>query len=257
MKTFVRLVVTLGLIAVLGTAALSANAQEGETKVIEVKESSLRDHGCDGSVWEFIINQVDPPKSAPASITVTWKNGVTEVVNKYKTSGGAIHYQTSSNLDSTIENAVTNIYTEWTGQFVLSHGPCGSEDTPTPTTVVTTSVPTTETPTETATVTKTPTETLTPTEPVTPTETETITITPSETPTGTITETPPTWTPTGTPEETITGTPVVTVTDIPPADPTPTEPSLGGEVPERANINIWPYILVFVAGAVIVLKKIL
>jgi len=252
-KTFVRLVVTLGLIAVLGTAALSANAQVSETMTISIKDGSLKDHGCDSTVWEIIINQIGSVEQAPDHITVEWLNGAKEDVNRFSFTGGAAHYRTTSNLGSYITEATAEIYVGWDGQFVLSHGPCG-EITPTP--VVTTVVSTTETPTETETV--TPTNTITPTK--TETQTETVTVTPTETvtitetPTGTITQTPSTVTPTSTPEET--GTPVVTITDIPPADPTPTEPSLGGEVPERAD-NIWLYVLVLVTAAAVIIKKIM
>ncbi|MBA2767798.1 MAG: hypothetical protein H0U35_01445, partial [Sporichthyaceae bacterium] len=43
----------------------------------------------------------------------------------------AAHYATTANLTSTVTSATTDIYAGWSGQFNLSHGPCGEpEDTP-------------------------------------------------------------------------------------------------------------------------------
>jgi hypothetical protein len=63
--------------------------------------------------------------NAPQSITVTWANGATEVVPLSKFTGGVAHYVTTSNLDSTVVSATAVIYAGWSGQFNLSHGPCG------------------------------------------------------------------------------------------------------------------------------------
>ena len=197
MKRFSVVIVLVMVFAVLGTAASSAQAQVGEM-LVSVNDGSLENHGCDSteSEWHFIINQLSSPSLAPASIHVVWANGSQEDVPLQKvTSGGMAHYATSSNLGSRVESATTYIYEGWMGNFNLSHGPCGSTDTPTPTITVTETVTetVTQTPTETVTVTNTPTETetqtVTTTETVTQTPTETITQTPTETVTGTPTTT--------------------------------------------------------------------
>ena len=77
------------------------------------------------------------------NITVTWANGDTEIVPLSKFTGGVAHYVTTSNLDSTVVSATADIYAGWSGQFNLSHGPCGPSPSPTPTP----SVSQTETPT--------------------------------------------------------------------------------------------------------------
>ncbi|KKS31360.1 hypothetical protein A2380_02730 [candidate division WWE3 bacterium RIFOXYB1_FULL_43_24] len=251
MKRFSVVIVLVMVFAVLGTAASSAQAQVGEM-LVSVNDGSLENHGCDSteSEWHFIINQLSSPSLAPASIHVVWANGSQEDVPLQKvTSGGMAHYATSSNLGSRVESATTYIYEGWMGNFNLSHGPCGSTDTPTPTITVTETVTetVTQTPTETVTVTNTPTET----ETQTVTTTETVTQTPTET----ITQTP-TETVTGTPTITDAPTTTVTVTNTPPADPTPTEPSLGGGAPTKERPTLWLFALVLMSGvAVVVFKK--
>lgn len=264
MKRFsvVSVVIVLVMVfAVLGTAAFPAQAQVDEM-LIYVNDGSLKDHGCDSTEWHFIINQLSSPSLAPASIHVVWANGDEEDVPLQKvTPGGMAHYATSSNLDSLIESATAYIYIGWEGNFNLSHGPCGSVDTPTPTITVTVTETVTQTPTETVTVTDTPTETATQTE--TPTETTTATETPTETVTLTQTVTQ-TETLTQTPTETVTGTPTitdtptttVTVTNTPPANPTPTEPSLGGGAPTKEQPTLWLFALILMSvTAVVVFKK--
>jgi hypothetical protein len=114
--------------SVIGTggAAAGATGVTSGTQHITVKTASLTDHDCDDSEWHFIINQIDKAADAPASITVTWANGDVEVVPLDKFTGGAAHYTTTLNLDSTVVTATADIYEGWSGQFVLSHGPCGT-----------------------------------------------------------------------------------------------------------------------------------
>jgi cell division septation protein DedD len=149
-----------------------------------ISAKALTDHSCDDTEWHFVINQIDDETNAPASIDVSWENGASESVPLDKFTGGVAHYATTSNLDSTVTSATAAIYDGWSGQFNLSHGPCGDPGTETPTETATA----TETPTETATATETPTETATATE--TPTETATATATPTETATAKETKTP-------------------------------------------------------------------
>ena len=92
---------------------------------------ALTDHECDATEWHFVITQIDSAANAPATITVTWANGASEVVPLYKFTGGVAHYVTTSNLDSTVVSATADIYSGWSGQFNLSHGPCGPTTPPT------------------------------------------------------------------------------------------------------------------------------
>lgn len=121
------------LLALVGAALLtlgvlvmpsgSASATEG-TKPISAK--ALTDHECDSSESHFVITQVEPESNAPASITVNWDNGATEVVPLDKYTGKTAHYTTTSNLDSMVTSATADIYQGWMGEFNYSHGPCGA-----------------------------------------------------------------------------------------------------------------------------------
>ena len=92
-----------------------------------ISAKALSDHECDSSEWHFVINQIDTEANAPDSILVTWTNGKSESVPLDKFTGGVAHYTTTSNLDSTVKSATASIYDGWSGQFNLSHGPCGAE----------------------------------------------------------------------------------------------------------------------------------
>jgi hypothetical protein len=178
---FSQRTIALLVVAILGLAALAflllsgggstAYAQD-TTTTRPIAAKALTDHECDSTEWHFVINQVASAAQAPQSISVTWANGATEVVPLSKVTGKVAHYVTTSNLNSTVVSATADIYVGWSGQFNLSHGPCGGP-TPTPT------------PTETHTPTPTPTPTETHTPTPTPTPTETHTPTPTPTPTET------------------------------------------------------------------------
>ncbi len=198
---------------------------------------ALNDHECNDSEWHFVITQVSEESLAPGSINVSWANGAGETVPLDKFTGGTAHYSTSSNLGSTVTSASAEIYSEWSGQFNLSHGPCNSNATPTiviptntPTEVVVTLSPTPETPTAsptpevtiTLTVTASPTGEITVTSSPTPSETPTPTLVVSVTPTPTGTVVTVTSSPTATPTKIIlTGTPTPTT---PAGTATPTNP---------------------------------
>jgi hypothetical protein len=134
---FNRRTIALLLAAIVGLATfilLMSGGGRGDiayaqdTMTIEVKESSLTDHDCEppnDEEWHFLINQIDEEANAPDSITVTWANGESAVVSRSSFTGGVAHYRTTLNLDSAVESATAQIYDEWSGQFVLSHGPCG------------------------------------------------------------------------------------------------------------------------------------
>ncbi len=93
-----------------------------DTKAIAAK--ALDDHGCDSSEWHFVITQVDNEADAPESIHVMWANGNEANVSLDKFTGGVAHYTTTANLNSTVTSVSADIYSDWSGQFNLSHGPC-------------------------------------------------------------------------------------------------------------------------------------
>jgi len=222
--------------------------QASEAKQIFAK--ALTSHECNSTEWHFVITQVDTQANAPLSIHVKWANGNEADVSLDKFVGGVAHYVTSSNLNSSVVEATAVIYSGWSGEFNLSHGPCPSSPTPTVTnTPTSTVIPTstaTNTPmvtaTSTATLTSTPTSTSTSTPVNTSTSTPTATstsIVSSPTPTSTAAEvsTPtstgtvvvqtPTETPTSTSTSVPTGTPVdaATPTNTPVETATPTSTS--------------------------------
>jgi hypothetical protein len=117
-------------IVFLFTTGGGGNIAHAQGTTITAK--ALTDHECDSTEWHFVITQINSAANAPSSITVTWANGDTEVVPLSKFSGGVAHYVTTSNLDSTVVSATAEIYSGWSGQFNLSHGPCGGASSPPP-----------------------------------------------------------------------------------------------------------------------------
>ncbi|HSX44041.1 MAG TPA: hypothetical protein VLE69_01970 [Candidatus Saccharimonadales bacterium] len=114
---------------IIPTIALASSAGATlTTKTISAK--ALTDHECDPTEWHWVINQISDESLAPASITANFGNGNSEVVSLEKFTGGVAHYTATSNLDSTVTSTTTSIYTDWSGEFNLSHGPC---NTPPPT----------------------------------------------------------------------------------------------------------------------------
>lgn len=140
----------LGLFVAMFLILASFAPVFAEDALVQIDAKALNDHGCNTSEWHFVITQIDEEGNAPGSIDVTWANGNSATVSLDKFTGGVAHYSTTANLDSTVTSATAMIYSSWSGEFNLSHGPCGQ--TPTETPVVT------ETPTETPVVTKTPVE---------------------------------------------------------------------------------------------------
>ncbi|MDQ5867741.1 MAG: hypothetical protein M3390_18755, partial [Chloroflexota bacterium] len=98
-----------------------------------ISAKAIDDHECNSAEWHFVITQVRNEGSAPGSIMVRWDNGESEEVGLWKFTGKTAHYRTTSNLDAKVTSADAEIYSSWSGQFNLSHGPCGSSDKPTET----------------------------------------------------------------------------------------------------------------------------
>jgi len=135
---FSRRTIAILLAGMVGLATVFLVLTGGGTGTIaqaqgkDITAKALTDHECDATEWHFVITRVDIAANAPASITVKWANGDSEEVPLDKFTGGVAHYVTTSNLDSTVVSATADIYVGWSGQFNLSHGPCGGP-TPTPT----------------------------------------------------------------------------------------------------------------------------
>ncbi len=127
-----------GLIAVTAATLLMMvwvifpTAAFAVTKPISVSSGSLSAHGCDNSEWHFVINQLADfngdgkinEADAPASIHVTWASLDSADVPLDGVNGHEASYTTTANLDSTVTGATAIIDSSWSGQFVLSHGPC-------------------------------------------------------------------------------------------------------------------------------------
>src|SRR5437879_827439 len=107
----------LAMILALPVATALAAGAVDETVVIYAK--ALTSHECNSSEWHFVITDVDSEAQAPASILVYWANGASETVALSKYVGKVAHYTTYSNLNSTVTNAATTIYSSWGGQFNL------------------------------------------------------------------------------------------------------------------------------------------
>jgi hypothetical protein len=229
----------------VGSSALDQPVEPAAVDIF-VSQSSLRDAGCDPehpNEWQFNITGV-LNQTPPASITVTTNLGDLVVLLSAQ-NGNVAQYDLVNPGVTTVTNATASIFDGWSGNFVLSHRPCG---TPTPTNTSTpTDTPTntpTSTPTDTPTNTATNTPTGTPTNTPTNTATGTPTDTPTNTPTGTATDTPtntPTITATGTPTDTPTNTPTSTPSDTPTNTPTgtrsPTDTPTNTATPSNTPTN--------------------
>ncbi len=145
---------TPGAVGAQGTTTTEAPASEvAADKQISAK--ALVYHECDTTEWHFVITSVVDAASAPSSIHVTWGNGTSADVPLDKVTGKTAHYAANAHLDSNVTSATATIYTDWDGQFNLSHGPCGTPTTTTTTTTEPTTTTTTTEPTTTTTTTTT------------------------------------------------------------------------------------------------------
>jgi hypothetical protein len=220
------LVAALAVVPWVGLGAASATPPSTTTTVTsdtqDISAKALNDHECNANEWHFVITQVDTEADAPASITVHWADGGSAVVPLWKYTGKTAHYLTTAHLDSTVTSATAVIYAGWSGQFNLSHGPCGSGPTPSQTPTQkpseTPSDTPSDTPSETASETPSDTPSDTPSETASQTPSDTPSETASQTPTDTPSETPsetPSKTPSATPSDTSSETPSVTPSETP------------------------------------------
>lgn len=112
---------------VSATAAHAGTA----TKVITDDKQGLdqRPSACSGDLLPmayFVINQVDTPSDAPASITVNFADGSSTVYPLLVVDGKAAKYQGPVPVGSYATSATAVIYDAWSGEFVLSHYLCGT-----------------------------------------------------------------------------------------------------------------------------------
>jgi hypothetical protein len=151
MRLLGAVLVILAIAPWLSTSTATADPPPAGGGTIHVKAGSLADHQCNETEWHFIINQIDEEANAPASIHVTFSDGVVDIPLE-KFTGGAAHYTlVGQHLNATVIDATATIYEDWSGEFVLSHGPCGTTETTPPVTTTppgetTTPPPTTTTP---------------------------------------------------------------------------------------------------------------
>ena len=122
------------LVASPGRIAEAVPLPNGQT----IYAKALTNHECDSEEWHFVINQIDDESLAPAYIQVSLSDGIEYTVLLTKFTGKVAHYTTTDALDFVVLEAKAHIYSEWSGQFNLSHGSCETTaPTPTPTPVIT------------------------------------------------------------------------------------------------------------------------
>ena len=115
--------IALAVAAFVGLAGVfflmfgSGGAKVAHAQGQTITAKALTAHECDSTEWHFVINQINTDANAPTSITVEWANGASEVVPLAMFTGKVAHYVSTSNQDSTVVSATTEIFTGWTGQL--------------------------------------------------------------------------------------------------------------------------------------------
>jgi hypothetical protein len=112
------------LLLVLGSVPMATAAVADDTTTVSAK--ALTDHECNSSEWHFVMTGLDADDEAPSSIDVSWSGGASATVALSRVTGGVAHYSTTAHLDATVTSATATMAAGWTGQFNLSHGPCGT-----------------------------------------------------------------------------------------------------------------------------------
>jgi hypothetical protein len=120
-------ILIVGLLVGTTTADSAASPQQS-TKLIVAK--AMDDHECDPGEWHFVITSVRDLE-APASIAANWSNGSSASISLGRVTGGVAHYTTTAHLSARVIGATAHIALTWSGQFNLSHGPCGTGGTTT------------------------------------------------------------------------------------------------------------------------------
>ena len=135
----VLLAAIVGLTTVFLIMTGGSGGTIAQAATVDVKLSSLTDHECDETEWHFVITQLDSADDAPEFITVTWTGDVTAEVRLEKVTGRTAHYTTTLHLDLAVTGATADLPDDWSGQFNLSHGPCGGPSPTSPPTTTTAS----------------------------------------------------------------------------------------------------------------------
>jgi len=196
-KLFAVPFIVLGFLLLSYSVAAAHNGPPVETvdKLIHAKSSG----SCDTGEWHFVITQVAEEDQAPATITVSFSDGVEDgqsglwVLPLDDYTGHTAHYRLLTSYEYgppfnwVYDGAATVIYGAWSGQFNLSHGPLTCEAPPSTTippvtTVPPTTVPPTTVPPTTVPPTTVPPVTSAPPSTTTPSVTETPTPTPAPEP---------------------------------------------------------------------------
>jgi hypothetical protein len=112
-----------GVLALLVASAATVGAQEHESGTTTQAAKAISDYSCDEAAWHFIITDVQD-NEAPATISVVFEDGTTEVIPLEKVTGNAAHYTSSTNVDLRVSSATAQLPAAWNGQFNLSSGPC-------------------------------------------------------------------------------------------------------------------------------------
>ncbi len=100
------------------------------TDVVHVKTSTLADHECSSTQWQFVITSVSAA-NAPATIRVSWASGASATVTLDSLTGSTAHYRTTLGLTLAVVDATATISGTF-GQFNLSDGPCLPARSPSP-----------------------------------------------------------------------------------------------------------------------------
>ena len=194
------LLIIVGLMMLVAAPAIGSSSQT-------ITAKALNDHDCHSSEWHWVITQIASEELAPDSIVVTYSDGTVEKVEFWKFTGKTAHYVSKKNLGLVPIRSSAEIYADWSGQFNLSHGPCGI-----PVTTTTVPEPTTTTTVPEVTTTTTPEVTTTTVPEVTTTTFPEVTTTTAPKVT---TTTVPEVTTTTVPEETTTTVaPTTTIPDV-------------------------------------------
>jgi hypothetical protein len=82
---------------------------------------------CNASEWHFVVNGLGGG-TAPASIHAAWTDGTETDLPLVQANQGTAHFTATSPLGAALKGAWVNMPTGWSGNFLLSHGPCNLPD---------------------------------------------------------------------------------------------------------------------------------
>jgi cell division septation protein DedD len=97
-----------------------------------VSAGGLQGYACDQSAWYFQITALRDHSSAPTSIHIRWATGDQASLGLLQFRDGTAEYATTQGLDSQVVMATATIYSDWSGHFNLTRGPCPAVPTAEP-----------------------------------------------------------------------------------------------------------------------------